>query len=63
MHRREEVDIETGRRRSWVEEEDREVYDLTGDTPVKPLPLLKRKVQKSQALRGANLSGAALLQR
>ena len=35
VHRREEVDIETGRRRSWVEEEEREVYDLTGDTPVK----------------------------
>ena len=46
VHRREEVDIETGRRRSWVEEE-REVYDLTGDTPVKPLPLPKRKVRKS----------------
>ena len=44
VHRREEVDIETGRRRSWVEEEEREVYDLTGDTPVKPLPLPKRKV-------------------
>ena len=29
VHRREEVDIETGRRRSWVEEEEREVYDLT----------------------------------
>jgi len=36
-HRREEVDIETGRRRSWVEEEEREVFDLTGDTPAKPL--------------------------
>ena len=36
-HRREEVDIETGRRRSWVEEEEREVFDLTGDTPAKPM--------------------------
>ena len=42
-HRREEMDIETGRRRSWVEEEEREVYDLTGDTPVKPLAKARSK--------------------
>lgn len=35
-HKRVEVDLETGKRRSWVEEEEREVMDLTGETPVKP---------------------------
>jgi len=37
QHKRVEVDIETGKRRSWVEEESRDVMDLTGDTdtPVK----------------------------
>jgi len=34
-HRREEVDLETGKRRSWVEVEEFEVFDLTGDTPAK----------------------------
>jgi len=41
QHRREEVDIETGKRRSWVEEEEREVMDLTGDTPAKPKAVFK----------------------
>ena len=31
--RKEEVDLETGRRRSYLEEERYEVLDLTGDTP------------------------------
>ena len=31
--RKEEVDLETGRRRSFVEEVRYEVLDLTGDTP------------------------------
>merc|ERR1711915_988142 len=31
----EEVDLETGRRKSWIQTSDVEVYDLTGDTPVK----------------------------
>ena len=41
--RKEEVDLETGRRRSWVETTEFDVLDLTGDTPVKqirsPAPL------------------------
>ena len=59
VHRREEVDIETGRRRSWVEEEEREVYDLTGDTPVKTLPLPKRKVQESQSVQRSKFVGGS----
>jgi len=59
VHRREEVDIETGRRRSWVEEEEREVYDLTGDTPVKPLPLPKRKVQESRSVQRSKFVGGS----
>jgi hypothetical protein len=35
QHRREEVDVDTGARRSWVEEEELEVMDLTGETPTK----------------------------
>ena len=59
VHRREEVDIETGRRRSWVEEEEREVYDLTGDTPMKPLPLPKRKVPGSQSAQRSKFVGGS----
>ena len=59
VHRREEVDIETGRRRSWVEEEEREVYDLTGDTPVKPLPLPKRKARGSQGAQRSKFVGGS----
>jgi len=33
--RKEEVDLETGKRRSWVETTEFEVYDLTGDSPTK----------------------------
>jgi len=58
VHRREEVDIETGKRRSWVEEEEREVYDLTGDTPVKPLPMPKRKLQ-AQSVQGSKSVGSS----
>jgi len=50
-HRREEVDIETGRRRSWVEEEEREVFDLTGDTPAKPLPVPKKRSKSAHGNR------------
>ena len=50
-HRREEVDIETGRRRSWVEEEEREVFDLTGDTPAKPLIKARSKSAHGPALK------------
>jgi len=32
-HNRVEVDLETGEKRSWVEEEEREVMDLTGESP------------------------------
>jgi len=35
----EEVDLDTGRRRSWVEKKEVEIFDLTGgDTPMKPPP-------------------------
>ena len=39
--RKEEVDLETGKRKSWVETTEFEVLDLTGETPVKKskLPL------------------------
>ena len=32
----EEVDLDTGRRKSWVETKEFEVFDLTGETPVRP---------------------------
>eukprot|EP00092_Neocalanus_flemingeri_P069105 GFUD01084593.1.p1 GENE.GFUD01084593.1~~GFUD01084593.1.p1 ORF type:complete len:198 (+),score=58.37 GFUD01084593.1:1-594(+) len=35
--RKEEVDLETGKRRSWVETTEYEVMDLTGETPVKKM--------------------------
>jgi len=34
--RLEEVDLDTGRRRSWVETTEHDVIDLTGETPTKP---------------------------
>ena len=34
--RREEVDLDTGKRRSWVETTEYEVLDLCGETPDKP---------------------------
>lgn len=33
--RMEEVDLDTGKRRSWIETKEYEIYDLTGETPVK----------------------------
>ena len=33
--RLEEVDLDTGRRRSWVETTEHDVIDLTGETPAK----------------------------
>ena len=36
--RREEVDLDTGRRRSWVETIEVEVLDLCGKSPDKPQP-------------------------
>ena len=43
--RKEEVDLETGKRKSWVETTEFEVLDLTGETPVKKskLPLSQSK--------------------
>lgn len=36
-HRKEEVDLETGRRRSWIETENKELIDITGEaSPVAP---------------------------
>ena len=37
-HRREEVNLDTGERRSWVEEQEYEVMDLTGTPPPKAGP-------------------------
>jgi len=34
--RMEQVDLETGRRKSWVETKEYEVFDLTGETPARP---------------------------
>ena len=34
--RMEEIDLDTGRRRSWIQTKEVEIYDLTGDTPAKP---------------------------
>ena len=34
--RLEEVDLDTGRRRSWVETTEHDLIDLTGETPSKP---------------------------
>jgi len=46
--RKEEVDLETGKRKSWVETTEFEVLDLTGETPVKKtkLPLLPKSPLK-----------------
>jgi len=46
--RKEEVDLETGKRKSWVETTEFEVLDLTGETPVKKskLPLLSKSPLK-----------------
>merc|ERR1719232_266447 len=49
--RKEEVDLETGKRKSWVETTEFEVLDLTGETPVKksklPLPQSKSPLKES----------------
>jgi len=37
--RREEVDLETGKRKSWIESMEFEVLDLTGETPAKKAKL------------------------
>ena len=52
--RKEEVDLETGRRRSFVEEVRHEVLDLTGDTP-------ERRGRRAplQPLPGQNCEAAA----
>ena len=34
--RMEEVDLDTGRRRSWIQTKEVEIFDLTGDTPAIP---------------------------
>lgn len=36
IQRMEEVDLDTGRRKSWVETKEFEVFDLTGETPDRP---------------------------
>eukprot|EP00092_Neocalanus_flemingeri_P081230 GFUD01101408.1.p1 GENE.GFUD01101408.1~~GFUD01101408.1.p1 ORF type:complete len:260 (-),score=59.60 GFUD01101408.1:171-950(-) len=41
--RKEEVDLETGKRRSWVETTEFEVMDLTGETPDKKTRLILNK--------------------
>jgi len=49
--RKEEVDLETGKRKSWVETTEFEVLDLTGETPVKksklPLSISKSPLKES----------------
>eukprot|EP00092_Neocalanus_flemingeri_P039770 GFUD01043309.1.p1 GENE.GFUD01043309.1~~GFUD01043309.1.p1 ORF type:complete len:262 (-),score=67.77 GFUD01043309.1:321-1106(-) len=55
--RKEEVDLETGKRRSWVETTEFEVMDLTGETPVKktrsslnksPLKEVNKEIERPQ---------------
>merc|ERR1719449_471104 len=55
--RKEEVDLETGKRKSWVETTEFEVLDLTGETPVKKskLPLSQSK----SPLKESNNTGTA----
>jgi len=61
-HRREEVDLETGRRRSWVEMENKELIDITGEASPVPPPkkakgvdengaLIKKKVAEEEAMK------------
>lgn len=60
--RHEEHDLETGRRRSWVETKEYDVYDLTGDTPTKPpqsqtpRPPLRSKQEDNPIVNIASLS-------
>jgi len=42
-HRRVEVDLETGKRRSWIETENKELIDITGEASPAPPP--NRKLQ------------------
>eukprot|EP00092_Neocalanus_flemingeri_P035812 GFUD01038992.1.p1 GENE.GFUD01038992.1~~GFUD01038992.1.p1 ORF type:complete len:289 (+),score=74.93 GFUD01038992.1:164-1030(+) len=73
--RKEEVDLETGKRRSWVESTEYEVMDLTGETPVrktrlslKMSPLKKvnekeiEKPQRSPAKKRLSLNKSPLKQ-
>ena len=46
--RREEVDLETGKRKSWIESMEFEVLDLTGETPAKKAKLDGRKTPLSE---------------
>ena len=74
-HRREQVDIDTGARRSWVEEEEREVMDLTGASPLPTKPRLvsplarlpptpiKASGRQQQLQRKVELQGQVELQR
>jgi len=43
--RKVEVDLETGKRNSWVEVTEYEVLDLTGETPNKKLPLVESRLK------------------
>jgi len=52
--RREEVDLETGKRKSWVETTEFEVLDLTGETPVKKLSLRKSPLKETNEIRKTN---------
>merc|ERR1719203_2147769 len=47
-HRRVEVDLETGRRRSWVEVENKELIDITGEDSPVPAPVKKLDVKKDK---------------
>ena len=47
-HRREEVNLDTGERRSWVEEQEFEVMDLTGTSPPKAIPSTSSRLEKTR---------------
>jgi len=51
--RKEEVDLETGKRKSWVETTEFEVLDLTGETPAKK----KRPLETRSPLRELVIEG------
>ena len=57
--RKEEVDLETGKRKSWVETTEFEVLDLTGGTPVKKSKLLLSQSKSPPPLKESNNTDTA----
>jgi hypothetical protein len=51
QHHRVEVDLETGRQKSWMETEEKELIDLCGETPAKKPPV---KLEEGDSLKKRN---------